>query len=171
MPQITKEQVKELEKKYIENINGALSEIYKDDLFFQNQWKEHKKDTEMMNYIKGKANSYVAGVCAMVDDKTVYSWAREYYVDFDTRAELKKQEETKKIKDSASDLLEEIKNLSRYYDKAEIKNVEVVDIENKLSAGIGDVKKLKEQLTEMKTKIETVLKKEQEEKKTKEDAF
>ena len=165
---LSKEQIKTMEQQYIKVIKDQLVILYANDNYFMeayNKLNDKKYNNEMLDYVKGLAKNQAYNGCAMVDDKTVYSWAREFYLDYETRKENNKKELEKEKYTKVKLLIHDIKQLDRYYELAHVRNVEVVDLENKLSAKIGSVDELEEKAKEIKAKIEQVLKAESDSKK------
>lgn len=101
--------------------------------------------TKCFDFIKGKAKAQAKDNCAMIEDTVVYGWAKEYFIDYDARAEKMKklEEENKKkaIKGRADDTLTSVRN-----QKADLENnhpellekhkLDLIAWENELKAGL-----------------------------------
>jgi len=67
-----------------------LKELCNNDEYLRNAIleKENNSVDGMWNYIKGKAKKEAINGCACIEDNTVFSWARDYWLDVeDTKQE------------------------------------------------------------------------------------
>ncbi len=90
--------------KYLNIIVNHLMQHTELDQAFLNEEKNLK---DMAEYIKGKAKKQASGGVAVIEDATVFKWAKDYFVKSNEELEIKKTEtkkpEIKDIKKKESD--------------------------------------------------------------------
>lgn len=91
-----------------------LKELCNNDEYLRNAIleKENNSVDGMWNYIKDKAKKEAIDGCACIEDNTVFSWARDYWLD----VEDKKQEES-----VHNDIVEKTERIVAKHEKQRIK--------------------------------------------------
>lgn len=91
-----------------------LKELCNNDEYLRNAIleKENNSVDGMWNYIKDKARKEAINGCACIEDNTVFSWARDYWLD----VEDKKQEEP-----VYNDIVEKTERIVAKHEKQRIK--------------------------------------------------
>ncbi len=91
-----------------------LKELCNNDEYLRNAIleKENNSVDGMWNYIKDKARKEAINGCACIEDNTVFSWARDYWLD----VEDKKQEEP-----VHNDIVEKTERIVAKHEKQRIK--------------------------------------------------
>lgn len=81
-------------EKYIEIIMNHLNAM--EDETLKSRLESLKgKEEEMFEYVKSQAQKEAKNGCACIEESKVYSWAREFYIDYDRiKEEMKKQVNT-----------------------------------------------------------------------------
>ena len=98
-------------------------------------------------YIKGLAKAKAENGCAMIEEETVYNWAKEYFIDYEARKqkqeELRKENEAKALKQRITDTLTSVKNQAdtlknnlEYKDLQEKYKLDLITWENELKMGL-----------------------------------
>lgn len=104
-----------------------------------------KEFSSCFNYIKEKAKALAVNGCAMIEDKTVYEWAKEYFIDYDARAEkqkkLEEENKAKVIKGRIADTLSSVVNQkatleNNYPELLEKHKIDLIAWENELKANL-----------------------------------
>lgn len=81
-------------EKYIEIIMNHLNSM-EDETLKARLESLKGKEQEMFGYVKSQAQKEAKNGCACIEDTKVYSWAREFYIDYDRiKEELKKTQNT-----------------------------------------------------------------------------
>jgi hypothetical protein len=81
-------------EKYIEIIMNHLNSMEDETLKARLESLKGKEE-EMFDYVKSQAQKEAKNGCACIEDTKVYSWAREFYIDYDRiKEEMKKQVNT-----------------------------------------------------------------------------
>ena len=91
-----------------------LKELCNNDEYLRNAIleKENNSVDGMWNYIKDKAKKEAINGCACIEDNTVFSWARDYWLD----VEDKKQEEP-----VYNDIVEKTERIVAKHEKQRVK--------------------------------------------------
>lgn len=81
-------------EKYIEIIMNHLNSM-EDETLKARLESLKGKEQEMFDYVKSQAQKEAKNGCACIEETRVYSWAREFYIDYDRiKEELKKTQNT-----------------------------------------------------------------------------
>lgn len=91
-----------------------LKELCNNDEFLRNAIleKENNSVDGMWNYIKDKAKKEAIYGCACIEDNTVFSWARDYWLDVD---------DTKHEEPVHNDIVEKTERIVAKHEKQKIK--------------------------------------------------
>lgn len=104
-----------------------------------------KEFLSCFNYIKEKAKALAVNGCAMIEDKTVYEWSKEYFIDYDARAlkqkKLEEENKAKALKQRIADTLTSVVNQkatleNNYPELLEKHKLDLIAWENELKAGL-----------------------------------
>ena len=109
-----------LEKKLISKnkqcqiVCNYLRELCNNDEYLKNAIleKENNSVDGMWNYIKDKAKKEAINGCACIEDNTVFSWARDYWLDV---------EDSKKEESVHNDIAEKTERIVAKHEKQRIK--------------------------------------------------
>jgi hypothetical protein len=91
-----------------------LKELCNNDEYLRNAIleKENNSVDGMWNYIKDKARKEAINGCACIEDNTVFSWARDYWLDI---------EDTKQEEPIHNDVVEKTERIVAKHEKQRIK--------------------------------------------------
>lgn len=104
-----------IENKQCQIVCNYLKELCNSDEYLRNAIlnKENNTVVGMWNYIKDKAKKEAIDGCACIEDNTVFSWARDYWLDV---------EDTKQEKPVHNDIVEKTERIVAKHEKQRIKD-------------------------------------------------